>query len=204
MTGRGGTAARFRHLPRSRRLRIGLLGGSFDPPHAGHLTISLFALKRLRLDQVWWLISPRNPLKAAPSLALSERRTLALTLARHPRIVPLALEAASGTAFTVDTLRWLQRRAGKCRFVWLMGADNLGAFHRWRRWRQIAAMLPIAVFERPGAGHPALASPVAQYLRHRRIPERDAATLAARPAPAWTFLHGRRVALSSTQLRAAP
>lgn len=195
------STSRFRNLPRSRRLRIGLLGGSFDPPHSAHLAISRTALARLRLDQVWWLVSPRNPLKGAPTANLKQRLNLAQHIASHPRVLPTAVEVASSTTFTRDTLRWIVRRAPTCRFVWLMGADNLRNFHRWRAWREIARIVPIAVFDRPEATFSASQSPAALALRTRRTREPSAATLASRRPPAWVFLHTKRLAVSSTALR---
>ncbi|NWG45279.1 MAG: nicotinate-nucleotide adenylyltransferase, partial [Alphaproteobacteria bacterium] len=132
-------------------MRIGLLGGSFNPAHAGHLHLSEIALARLGLHAVWWLVSPRNPLKAPQDLArLEARLASARAMARHPRIKVTDIEARLGTRYTVDTLAVLRRRHPGVRFVWLMGADNMVGFHRWRRWRAIAAALPVAVLARPG------------------------------------------------------
>jgi len=185
-------------------MRIGLFGGSFDPPHAGHLAVSRVALGALRLDQVWWLVSPHNPLKPdAPSRDLARRIAAARSIARHPRIRVTAVEAALGTAHTAESLARLLPRLAGVLCVWMMGADNLEGFHRWRRWQAIAARLPIAVFDRPGMALAALSSPAAQALRPWRIDARDAAGLAAKPPPAWVFLPAPHVALSSTALRAA-
>ncbi|MCW5718315.1 MAG: nicotinate-nucleotide adenylyltransferase [Bauldia sp.] len=184
-------------------LRIGLLGGSFDPAHAGHRALSLKALRKLRLDRIWWLVTPGNPLKGAPSRDYPARLAGAARVARHPRIVVSGLEAAIGTTFTVDTLRWLVRHAPRVRFVWLMGADSLAGFHRWRDWTEIAASLPIAVADRPRATRAALVSPAARRLARWRLPEREAPGLAARRPPALVFLSGPRVELSSTGLRAS-
>jgi nicotinate-nucleotide adenylyltransferase len=182
-------------------LAIGLLGGSFDPAHAGHRAISLKALRKLRLDRVWWLVSPGNPLKGRPSRPLAERSARAASVARHPRIDVTAVEAAIGTAYTADTLRWLFRHAPGVRFVGLMGADSLAGFHRWRDWRGIADAVPLAVADRPRASRAALVSPAARRLRKRRLPERAAGGLARRHPPALVFLSGPRVDVSSTQLR---
>lgn len=190
-------------LPLRRGRRIGLLGGSFNPPHAAHRQISLIALKRLRLDAVWWLVSPGNPLKDNARLPpLAERLALARQVARHPRIRPTGLEAQFGTRFTVDTLARLRRRWPADRFVWLMGADNLAQFHRWKHWRQIARLVPIAVVDRPGQTHRAVRCAAATALGAARVTESGARALASARPPAWAFLHDRRSTLSSTALRA--
>ncbi|MCC6736782.1 MAG: nicotinate-nucleotide adenylyltransferase [Bauldia sp.] len=181
-------------------LAIGLLGGSFDPAHAGHRALSLKALRKLRLDRVWWLVSPGNPLKGKPSQSLAARTGAAARIARHPRIDVTTVEAEIGTTYTADTIRWLRRHAPGVRFVWLMGADSLAGFHRWRDWRAIAAAVPIAVADRPRDTRAALTSPAARRLRRRRIPERAASGLSRRPGR-MVFLAGPRVDLSSTQLR---
>jgi nicotinate-nucleotide adenylyltransferase len=183
-------------------MRIGLLGGSFNPPHAAHRAISLFALKRLKLDRVWWLLTPGNPLKDTGRLhGLSERADAARDVADDPRIDISCLEAVIGVRYTVDTIIHLRRRVSGVRFVWIMGADNLAQFHRWRNWRHIAKLMPIAVVDRGEAGLRALASPAAQALARSRIDTDDAASLADRRPPAWIFLHGLKLRLSSTQLR---
>ncbi len=183
-------------------MRVGLLGGSFDPPHAGHLAISRIALRRLRLDRLWWLVTPGNPLKEGPA-ALDARMAACRALARHPRIVVTDIEAQIGARFTYDTLRALRRRCPGVRFVWIMGADNLMSFHRWRQWRAIADLVPIAVIDRPGATLKTEGARATQALRKSRWPERHAVTLAQARPPALLILHARRSALSSTALRAA-
>jgi nicotinate-nucleotide adenylyltransferase len=184
-------------------MRIGLFGGSFDPPHDGHRAVSLEALKRLGLDQVWWLVSPQNPLKPhAPSADLARRIAAARTLADHPRIKVTGIEAALGTNYTAETLRKLAERLPGVDLVWMMGADNLASFHRWRDWEEIAASVPIAVFNRPGLALRALSAHAARTLARARLPERDAGSLAGKPAPAWVFLASPHVPLSSTALRA--
>lgn len=186
-------------------MRIGLFGGSFDPPHAGHIEVSLVALHRLRLDQVWWLVSPHNPLKPnAPSADLSRRIAAARALARIPQIKVTGVEASFATTYTADTLRHILPRLPGVDYVWMMGADNLAGFHRWRDWRAIAASLPIAVFNRPGAALAALSSPAASALRRFRRDPRDAARFAQSRPPAWVFLPSPNVAISSTVLRAGP
>jgi nicotinate-nucleotide adenylyltransferase len=185
-------------------MRVGLFGGSFDPPHAGHLAVSLAALKILRLDQVWWLVSPHNPLKLhAPSDELARRVAAARELARDPRIKITAIEAALRTRYTAETLRRLKPRLAAVRLVWLMGADNLLQFHRWHDWQRIAATVPMAVFNRPGEALRALASPAAVALRSARIPAHAAGKLAGMAPPAWVFLPTPHIPLSSTELRGA-
>ena len=184
-------------------MRIGLFGGTFDPPHLAHLGASLLALKRLKLDRVWWLVTPGNPLKNTSNLApLSKRIAAARALTHHPRIDVTGLESVINTKFTYDTISWLIARFPRVRFVWIMGADNLRHFHRWQRWRDIARLVPIVVIDRLGPSLYAAASPAGQALSGARIREHDAATLPNRHAPAWTYLHGLKSALSSTALRA--
>ena len=183
-------------------MRIGLLGGSFNPPHAAHRAISLFALKRLRLDRVWWLVSPGNPLKDSSNLHdLAERAAAARDMADDPRIDVTCLETVIGTRYTVDTISYLRKRCSGAHFVWIMGADNLAQFHRWENWQRIAAQVPIAVIDRSQMGLRGLAGTAAQALARYRIPERDARSLADRRPPAWTFLTGLKLSLSSTRLR---
>ena len=171
-------------------MRIGLLGGSFNPPHAAHRAISLFALKRLKLDRVWWLLTPGNPLKDNGGLHdLAERADAAREIADDPRIDISCLEAVIGTRYTVDTIIYLRRRVSGVRFVWIMGADNLAQFHRWQNWRRIASEVPIAVIDRPPQSFRALAAPAAQALARYRLPENQAARLADQRAPAWVFPH---------------
>lgn len=182
--------------------RIGLLGGSFNPAHAGHLHISEEALKRLDLDEVWWLVSPKNPLKKASDLAeYAVRFSYAKQLARHPRIKVLDLEQRKNLYYTIDTLRFLKKRHCGTRFVWLMGADNLAGFHRWRSWRQIAALVPIAIMDRAPYALRALGAPFARSFSATRLPASAAGILATKPAPAWLYLSLPRHPLSSTYLR---
>ena len=144
-------------------MRIGLYGGSFDPAHEGHLHVSTTALRRLRLDRVWWLVTPGNPLKDNARLPpLEERIARARRLAADPRIDVTGLEAAIGTRYTFDTVDELTRRCPGVHFVWLMGADNLAQFARWQRWRDIARRVPIAVIDRPGATLKATRAPAAE------------------------------------------
>jgi nicotinate-nucleotide adenylyltransferase len=189
--------------PHAPGLRIGLYGGSFNPPHAAHLMVSKTALRRLDLDRVWWLVTPGNPLKPRSDLKpLDERMDLARGLIDDTRIIPTSIEADLGTHFTVDTIAALQRLSPGVRFVWLMGADNLAQFSRWKDWRSIAARLPIAVIDRPGFTHSSLRGKAAVALQRHRIDESDAHLLAGLEPPAWTFLHGPRSSLSSSAIRA--
>ncbi len=183
-------------------MRIGLLGGSFNPPHLAHRTISLFAIKRLKLDRVWWLVSPGNPLKQHGGLRdLQARAEAARLVAGDPRIDVSCLESVIGTRYTFDTVSYLRRRASGLHFVWIMGADNLAQFHRWQNWRRLASEVPIAVIDRPPQSFRALAAPAAQALARYRLPENQAARLADQRAPAWVFLTGIKLNLSSTGLR---
>jgi len=183
-------------------MRIGLLGGSFNPPHVAHRDISLFAIKRLKLDRVWWLVTPGNPLKDPRSLHdLGHRAEAARQIADDPRIDVSCLESVIGTRYTVDTITYLRRRVSGLRLVWIMGADNLAQFHRWQNWQRIASEVPIAVIDRPPQSFRALAAPAAQALARYRLPENQAAALSDRRAPAWVFLTGLKLNLSSTGLR---
>jgi len=183
-------------------MQVGLFGGSFNPPHAGHALVAEIALRRLNLDQLWWIVTPGNPLKSARELApLTERLALSEKIAADPRIKVTAFEAASKTRYTADTLALIKQRNPGVDFVWIMGADNLRDFHRWQRWRQIAMTFPIAVIDRPGATLSFLSSVLAKTFDYARIDEQDAPTLAHRRAPAWTFIHGPRSLLSSTAIR---
>ena len=183
-------------------MRVGLLGGSFNPPHVAHRAISLFAIKRLRLDRVWWLVTPGNPLKDHDGLRdLDARAEAARKMANDPRIDVSCLESVIGTRYTADTISYLRRRCSGLRFVWIMGADILAQFHRWQNWRRIAAEVPIAVIDRPPQSFRALAAPAAQALARYRLPENQAGRLADQRTPAWVFLTGMKLNLSSTGLR---
>jgi nicotinate-nucleotide adenylyltransferase len=185
-------------------LRIGLLGGSFNPPHAAHRAATLFAMKRLELDVVWWLVSPGNPLKGADGMApLAARMASARRLARRAPIRVTAIEREFGTRYTVDTLRKLVRRYPKRRFIWLMGADNLAQFHLWRDWRRIAALMPIAVIARPGYDADAIASPAMAWLRRHRKPAARLRTRGEWSAPALVTLRFDPDWRSATAIRQA-
>jgi nicotinate-nucleotide adenylyltransferase len=185
-------------------MRIGLFGGTFDPPHAAHRAASLLAMKRIGLDRVWWLVTPGNPLKDTSGLApLPARTSAARALADHPRIDVTDFEAQLGTRYTYQTISYLVRACPGVHFVWIMGADNLRAFHRWQRWRGIADIVPIAVVDRLGPSLYATASAAGHALASVRIPEWAAKSLPERRPPVWIYLHGLKSPLSSTALRAA-
>jgi nicotinate-nucleotide adenylyltransferase len=190
--------------PHARGMRIGLFGGTFDPPHQAHRAACLIALQRLGLDRIWWLVTPGNPLKDTRDLSpLDERITAARALARHPRIDVSGFEAAIGARYTYDTIRYILAHCPGVHFVWIMGADNLRSFHRWEKWRRIAKLVPIAVVDRVGPSLYATAGPAGQALARWRIPEQAAKALAGRKPPALVYLHGLKSPLSSTALRAA-
>jgi nicotinate-nucleotide adenylyltransferase len=183
-------------------MRIGLLGGSFNPAHAAHRHISLTALKRLGLDQVWWLVTPGNPLKAgAKQPSLENRVAAAREVAHHPRIVVTGFEGARKSPYTVDTLKFLKQRFPGVHFVWLMGADNLAELHHWRDWPALFRLVPIAVFDRPGFRLKAMSSSAAQRFQFYRVDDSDAPGLASQIPPAWAILSEKLSSLSSTSLR---
>ncbi|ADZ72568.1 nicotinate-nucleotide adenylyltransferase [Polymorphum gilvum] len=182
--------------------RIGLFGGSFNPPHSGHRLVAETALKRLGLDQVWWLVTPGNPLKDPSALAPLEMRIHRTSaLADHPRMKVTAHECLLGTPYTARTIEMLQNRHPALRFVWVMGADNLASFHRWQDWRSIVARVPVAIVNRPGSGFATLSSPMAQAFHADRLAEEDAGLLPICKPPAWVFLHAPLDPTSSTRLR---
>lgn len=185
-------------------MRVGLFGGSFNPPHAGHRLVAEIALRRLRLNQLWWMVTPGNPLKDRGALApLGERIALSEALTLDPRIKVTAFETARNVRFSADTVALVRARNPAVRFVWVMGADSLAGFHRWQNWRDIARSVPIAVIDRPGSTLSFLSAKLAKTFSHARIDEDDAGALASLPPPAWTFIHGPRSLLSSTELRLA-
>jgi nicotinate-nucleotide adenylyltransferase len=190
--------------PHARGLRIGLFGGTFDPPHAAHRAACLLAMRRLDLDRIWWMVTPGNPLKDTRGLApLAERIAAAKALAAHPRIDVTGVEAQMRTRYTYDTIARLVARCPDVHFVWIMGADNLRSFHRWQKWRDIANLVPIAVVDRVGPSLYAIAGTAGQALARFRIPEEAARSLPRRKPPVWAFLHGLKSPLSSTALRAS-
>ena len=184
--------------------RIGLFGGSFNPPHAGHRAVAEEALKRLALDEVWWLAAARNPLKSPGETSdLDERMEQTRAMAAHPRFRVLDLERRTGAYYTADLLAALAPALETGLFVWIMGADSFATLHRWGRWREIMEALPVAVFGRPGWGLRALNGPAARAFRSARLPASQAAILAEMEPPAWVFLNMPLRAESSTRLRAA-
>ena len=183
--------------------RIGLLGGSFNPAHAGHRQISLEALKRLGLDEVWWLVSPQNPLKpVAGMVPLESRLARARALACHPRIRVTGIEDLLACHYTADTLSTLTRSFPRVRFVWLMGADNLMQLTKWKDWPEIFHIVAVAVFDRPSYSLRAIAARAARRFARYRLDEDRARGLAGHVPPAWVFVHSRLSTLSATQIRA--
>lgn len=188
-------------FPKARRgMVVGLLGGSFDPAHDGHVHVTREALKRMGVDRVWWLVSPGNPLKARQPAPMAERLAHARRLMQDPRVVVTDLEARLGTVYTADTIRRLQAIYPGVAFVWLMGADNLVQFHRWGRWREIMARVPVGVLARPGSGLRARLSVAAQIFRGHRVERGE--NLAGCKPPAWVFVNLPMHDASSSEIRA--
>ena len=191
-------------LPPIRRGQaIGLLGGSFDPPHAGHAHITREALKRFGLDAVWWLVSPGNPLKAHGPAPLARRIQAARDVMNHPRVHITDAEAQMGTRYTAQTLRALHRLCPGVRFVWLMGADNLVQFHLWQDWQDIMQTTPVGILARPDARQAARSSVAARIYAPYRLAATQSRLLARSASPVWCFINVPMVSLSSTRLRAA-
>lgn len=185
-------------------MKVGLLGGSFNPAHDGHAHLARTAMNRLGLDRVIWLVSPQNPLKdARESAPLAERIASARAVASGPEMVVSDFETRAGTRWTVDTLRALTARHPGVRFVWLMGSDNLAAFHRWRGWTDILRLMPMAVVARPGSLLESRTAPAAARFAAFRVPQERARTLPGLAAPAWTYLTAPLNPRSSTAIRAA-
>jgi len=182
---------------------IGLLGGSFDPAHDGHVHITRAALKRFGLDRVWWLVSPGNPLKSKGPAPIKSRVARARAVMDHPRVVVTDIERHLGTRYTAQTIAALQAAYPKVRFVWLMGADNLAQFHLWQDWHDIMARVPVGVLARPGDRISARMSPAARVYRHNRLIGREAGLLGRSDAPAWTFTNLPMSQSSSTAIRNA-
>ncbi len=183
-------------------MRIGLFGGSFNPPHEGHRLVAEAAIRRLQLDKLWCLVTPGNPLKNNNDLPSQTSRIEACQqVLDDPRIEVTGFEAEIGTRYTFDTISYLKRRCPGVHFVWIMGADSLAGFHRWQSWEAIAQTLPIAVIDRPGATLKAAAAKAAQVLSAHRMDDSDAGVLATARAPAWVFLYGPRSPQSSSDLR---
>lgn len=182
---------------------VGLFGGSFNPPHAGHALVAEIALRRLNLDQLWWMVTPGNPLKKnGPTLASLEARVaMSRNLIRDPKIKVTAFEQGLGERHTVKVLKKVKALHPGVRFIWIMGADNLRSFHKWQNWQTIIRTFPIAVIDRPGATLSYLSSRMAKTFDRARVDEDDARDLAFLKPPAWTFIHGPRSPLSSTAIR---
>lgn len=178
------------------------MGGSFDPAHQGHVHVTEQALRRFRLDRVWWLVSPGNPLKPKGPAPLDERIRIARKIMNDPRVEITGIEAELGTRMTADTIAALQRLYPRIRFVWLMGADNMAQFDRWDRWSEIAARVPLGVIARPGWRMPARFSRAARGLWRYRLPEIWAGRLADCAPPAWAMINVPMSRLSSTEIRA--
>ena len=183
-------------------MTVGLFGGSFDPPHAGHVHVSREALKRLGLDRLWWLVSPGNPLKERGPAPLERRIAAARALIRHPRILVTDIEARLGTRYTAETLDALHVLYPGVRFVWIMGADNLAQFHRWQRWDGIMRSVPVAVLARPGLGVSARTARAARIFEGARLPVSGARLLPLATPPAWTYLEIPMIDISSSAIRA--
>lgn len=182
--------------------RIGLLGGSFDPAHDGHVHITQEALTRFGLDRVWWLVSPGNPLKSSGPAPLAARMAHARGIMRHPRVRITDVEVRLGTRYTADTLTALVRRYPKARFVWLMGADNLAQFDQWQNWQGIMSTMPVGILARPGDRISARLSKTARIYRHAKLPSRAARVLPMCSAPMWCFTNMPMSPASSTAIRA--
>lgn len=186
----------------SRGMRVGLFGGSFDPPHDGHMHVAMTAMKRLGLHRVWWLVSPQNPLKARGASRLVQRLDSVRKLADAPGMVVTDVETRLRSRRTADLLHALDVAGGSARFVWLMGADNLAQIHRWARWREIFDRVPVLVMSRPQDPIRARLSPAARIYARSRRSERSVRNLPLTSAPAWTYLTERLHSHSSTALRA--
>lgn len=204
LRGAGGGVTPFRHeLPHATAGQVvGLLGGSFDPPHEGHAHITLEAMRRFDLDRVWWMVSPGNPLKPDGPAPIHRRIAAARQIVDHPRVTVTDIEARIGTRHTALTLRRLRRLYPGVTFVWLMGADNLAGLHRWQNWRWIMENVPVGVIARPGTRTAARSSPAAQQYRDRMLPEGASRLLAWSQPPAWCFVNVPLNAASSSTIRA--
>ncbi len=183
-------------------MRVGLLGGSFDPPHAGHVHITRQALRRFGLDRVWWLVSPGNPLKASGPAPIAKRMVACREIMQHPKVEVTDIEVQLGTRFTADTIEALQGIYPNVNFVWLMGADNLASVHKWERWEWIFENVPVGVTSRPDEHLKAAGSKAAVKYRAARLPALNAKRLPVLRPPAWCLLDGPVVDMSSTEIRA--
>ncbi|OSP56462.1 nicotinate-nucleotide adenylyltransferase [Pseudoruegeria sp. SK021] len=182
--------------------KIGLLGGSFDPPHAGHVHLTMAALRGFGLDVVWWLVSPGNPLKTEGPAPLDRRLAAARTLMQHPRVQVTDLERRLGTRFTAATLKALIGQYPGVRFTWLMGADNLASIHLWDHWRSIFELAPVGVIARPGEPLSARLTHAARIYRAERLRVQQSTLLGGAAPPVWCYLEGPQVDMSSTEIRA--
>lgn len=180
---------------------VGLFGGSFDPPHQGHVHVTLEAMKAFGLDRVWWLVSPGNPLKSRGPAPIDQRVEAARSIMQHPKVEVTDIEDLTGTRATADTLAALRRLYPQVRFVWLMGADNLAQFHKWKDWRLIMDTVPVGVVARPGDRISARMSPAARVYGKYRIDGTARHLLGRADAPAWCFVNVPMVDVSSTQIR---
>lgn len=196
-------AKKFLSMPHTEHgMVVGLFGGSFNPPHEGHLLVAEIALRQLNLDQLWWMVTPGNPLKSQTELApLAKRIVASEKLAKDPKIKVTAFEHALGSPYTAHTLSHVRKLRYGVHFIWIMGADGLKTFHRWQQWRAIVNTFPIAIIDRPGATLSFLSSRMTRSYGYARVDEDDAGILWRKQAPAWTFIHGPRSSLSSTSLR---
>lgn len=185
-----------------RNMKVGLLGGSFNPAHEGHLHISELALKLLGLDCIWWMVSPQNPLKPSHGMAAAQKRLdYARRVATNPRIVVTDIETRLGTQFTADTLEKLHQRYAHTVFVWLMGADNLHQVHRWQRWEEIFSTTPVAVFNRPPFTQAITNAPAANRYRTAMLPPDKSRRLVSLEPPVWTLFHTPLNPQSATDIR---
>ena len=184
-------------------MTVGLLGGSFDPPHAAHVHITREALRAFGLDRAWWLVSPGNPLKERGPAPIAARMQAARDIMHHPRVTVTDVECRLGTRITAETIACLRELYPGVRFVWLMGADNLASFHRWRDWRYIMETVPVGVLARPGDRISARMSPAARLYGRYRIAASDSHLLARSDTPAWCFVNVPMMDISSTQIRAS-
>ena len=188
--------------PSAPNMRIGLFGGSFNPSHFGHRLVSRQTMKHLDLDAIWWLVTPANPLKDNHDLApLKERVKNARALITQPNIYVTGFEAAHGFKYSYDSLSYLKKTLPERKLVWIMGADSFIDFHKWQHWKNIANLMPMAIYSRPNNNLKALASKAAIYLKNYRLDESDAKILANSPAPKWVFLNGKMSELSSSKIR---
>ena len=181
--------------------KVALFGGSFDPPHDGHRLVAKAALRALKVDYVWWLVSPQNPLKNHKPKAMVRRLAAVQKLADDRRFMVSDEESRLGTIYAIDTVRALQAAYPQVTFIWLIGADNLTGLHRWKDWQSLMQEIPLAVYPRPGAAHKAALSPAARRFDYARLPASAAAQLPLYQAPAWVMLEGARSSLASSQFR---